>query len=111
MENINKAILMIEMDHESAIITLLSKLNKFTPFQISSFIKNDLIIREPLQRDLMTALMKRDQGVTVDQARKNGVKNPTLQVQEIRKRGGNIIDQRVSGVDKKSVYRIVFKNQ
>lgn len=59
----------------------------------------------PEQRNLMLKLCKRKQGVTVREAKEQGVRNPTLQVQELRLRGFEIGDIREKGKDKRSTYK------
>jgi hypothetical protein len=58
----------------------------------------------PTQRKLMLKLCRRPQGVTVQQAKEQGVNNPVLQIYELRKKGIDIADVRQRGVCKKSVY-------
>ena len=52
----------------------------------------------------MLKLCRRPQGVTVQQAKEQGVNNPVLQIYELRKKGISIADVRQRGVCKKSVY-------
>ncbi len=106
MHNINKAAQMIGKPQQELIKVLLEQVNKLQPVQIQRLIEGCYKITPILQRELMIKMLSRADGVTVEQAQYEGVKSPSMQIQELKKRGYKIDNIREVGKCKKAVYRI-----
>ena len=97
---------MIGKPQQELIKVLLEQVNKLQPIQIKRLIEGGYKITPILQRELMVKMLSRPCGVTVEQAMYEGVKSPSMQIQELKKRGYKIEDMRVVGKCQKSIYRI-----
>ena len=97
---------MIGKPQQELIKLLLEQVNKLQPIQIKRLIEGGYKITPILQRELMIKMLSRVDGVTVEQARYEGVKSPSTQIQELKKRGYKIDNIRNVGKCKKAVYHI-----
>jgi len=104
--NISKAAQMIGKPQQELIKVLLEQVNKLQPIQIKRLIDGGYKITPILQRELMVKMLSRVDGVTAEQAMYEGVKNPSTQIQELKKRGYKIDNIRNVGKCKKAIYRI-----
>lgn len=104
--NISKASQMIGKPQQAIVMVLLEQINKLQPIQIKRLIEGKLKITPILQRELMIKMLSRADGVTVEQAMYEGVKSPSMQIQELKKRGYKIDNIRNVGKCKKAIYRI-----
>jgi hypothetical protein len=104
--NINKASQMIGKPQQELIKGLLEQINSLQPIQIKRLIEGKFKITPILQRELMINMLSRADGVTVLQAMYEGVKSPSTQIQELKKRGYKIDNIREVGKCKKAIYHL-----
>ncbi len=104
--NISKASQMIGKPQQELIKGLLEQINSLQPIQIQRLIEGNFKITPILQRELMINMLSRADGVTVLQARYEGVKNPSMQIQHLKKLGYKIEDMRVVGKCQKAIYHL-----
>jgi len=104
--NISKASQMIGKPQQAIVMVLLEQVNQLQPIQIKRLIEGGYKITPILQRELMIKMLSRVDGVTVEQARYEGVKSPSMQIQLLKKRGYKIDNIRNAGKCKKAIYRI-----
>jgi hypothetical protein len=104
--NISKASQMIGKPQQELIKELLEQINSLQPVQIKRLIDGGYKITPILQRELMIKMLSRVDGVTVEQARYEGVKSPSTQIQELKKRGYKIDNIRNVGKCKKAIYHL-----
>jgi hypothetical protein len=97
---------MIGKPQQEIVEKLLEQINKLQPIQIKRLIEGKFKITPILQRELMIKMLSRADGVTVLQAMYEGVKNPSMQIQLLKKLGHKIEDMRIVGKCQKAIYHL-----